>query len=370
MPNRENRTALVLSGGGARAAYEVGVLRAIAEQNTSAGDHAPFSVYCGSSAGALNATALALSAEDFGGAVRRLTSFWRGLHARDVYRPVRRWLPVIARPLPRDSAALFDHAPLADRLEQEFDFTRLGHGIAGHVLRALCITCLGYPSGQSVSFFQGRADLEPWHHRSRAGAHVALGTRHVLASMATPFLFPAVKLNREYFGGGAARASSPLSPAVRLGADRIVVIGSGENAAGEQPRSAEIAYPNSGDLLGRMLSDANGLATDIERMAQVNRLLDSVPLPTRAQLPWRPIDLLVIEPSRSLEALAVGAVAELPGPVRSSLSRLADRDAGGQLLASHLVFEPGYLEKLIELGYKDTLARSGKISQFLSPKID
>ena len=370
MDARENRTALVLAGGGARAAYEVGVLRAIAEQTASVGLLAPFSIYCGSSAGALNAAGLALAAEDFAGGVRWLTSFWLGLHAGDIYRPVRRWLPGIAGLLLGGSRALFDCVPLAGRLAREFDFTRLEQAIAGHALRALSITSIGHASGQSVSFFQGRADLEPWQHGSRAGAHVALGTEHVLAAMATPFLFPAVKLNREYFGDGAGRECSPLSPAVHLGAERIVVVGAGGVAPGEHRRSTHVGYPSVAELAGRLLSGHDVLASDLERMAQVNRLLDNIAPPSRAQLPWRPIDLLVIEPSRSLDSLAIEAMGDLPAPVRSLLCRLGGGDAGESLLASHLLFETAYLEKLIDLGYRDALARQGEIGEFFAPKTD
>ena len=238
MRAHENRTALVLSGGGARAAYEVGVLRVIAECAASAGGPAPFSIFCGSSTGALNAAGLALAAEDFAGGMRWLTSFWLGLHAEEIYRPARRWLPRAPGMLFAGSKAFFDPAPLACRLEQEFDSARLSHAIASHALRALCITCLGYASGQSVSFFQGRADLEPWQRRSRVGAHVGLGTEHILASMAMPLLFPAVKLNREYFGDGAMHDPSPLSPAVHLGADRILVICAGGHFPGVHQRVA------------------------------------------------------------------------------------------------------------------------------------
>lgn len=368
MRGQENRTALVLSGGGARAAYEVGVLRALAERSAAAGPSAPFSIFCGSSAGALNAAGLALSAEDFAGGVRRLTSFWLSLQVGEIHRPARRWLSGSSRMPFADSKALFDPAPLADRLARELDFGGLGLAISDRVLRALCVTCLGYASGQLVSFFQGRADLEPWQHRLRVGAHVGLDVKHVLASMAMPFLFPAVKLNREYFGDGAMRDFSPLSPAVHLGAERIVAIGTGGAIPGEQQRSAQIGYPSLAELGGRMLSGADGLASDVERMRQVNRLLDSVPPASRSQLPWRSIDLLLLEPSRSLESLAIEVINELPKPARSLLSRLGD--LGDGLLASHVLFEPAYLEKLIDLGYRDALASSGEIDRFWSPKID
>ena len=368
MPAHERPTALLLSGAGARAAYEVGVLSALAELTASAGDHAPFSIMCGLSAGALTATSLALAADDFAGGVRRLTSFWRGLHVDDVYRP--RWLPCLFGQLRGGVNGFFDSAPLARRLEQEFDFTRLEHLLASHALRALCITCLGHASGQSVSFFQGRPDLEPWRRASRVGAHVALGPRHVLASMATPLLFPPVKLNREYFHDGAVPGSSPLSAPLHLGAKRIVVIGTGVKAGGEVTRPAQSRPPSLGDMAGRLLSSVDVVTDDIERMAQVNRLLECIPAQERSRLPWQPIDCLVLAPSRRPDLLAVEGMDDLPRSVRSVCARHGDGEAGASLLASHLAFAPVYTEKLIDLGYRDAMAESDAINRFFAPKAD
>jgi NTE family protein len=371
MRARERPTALLLSGAGARAAYEVGVLRALAELTASSGQRAPFSIYCGVSAGALNATRLALAADDFAGGVRWLTSFWRGLHVGDIYRASGRWLPGVAGLLLGRSRGLFDSTPLARRLEQDFDFSHLERAISSHALRALCITCLGHGSGQSVSFFQGRSDLEPWRQGSRVGAHVALGHRHVLAAMATPFLFPAEKLNREYFGDGAVSGSPPLSPPLHLGAERIVVIGTGLASTDDNLRSAQGRYPRFGEMAGRMLSAVDTVTDDVGRLLQVNKLLESIPAASRDQLPWRPIDCLVLKPSRRLESLAVEAMDDLPRTVRSLLARLEDGNSSGSLLASHLFFEPAYLEKLIDLGYRDGLAQSEAINQFfLVSRID
>ena len=200
MTVRHPRTALVIGGGGARAAYQVGVLKAVREFLPDPARN-PFPILCGTSGGAINAAVLAVRARNFAAAVDSLDDLWSGLHAGDVYRAGHlgmaaagaRWL------LRRHQPALLDNSPLRRLLEQTVDFGQLEPAVAEHALLALSVTCSGYASGQSVSFFQGRADLEPWNLGQRVGAHVLLGIEHLMASAAMPFLFPAVRMNREYF---------------------------------------------------------------------------------------------------------------------------------------------------------------------------
>lgn len=367
MTFRDNRTALVLTGGGARAAYEVGVLRAIAELSLSDGVPSPFSIYCGTSGGALNAASLALS-DDFVDGVRRLTSVWRGLHVDAVYRTERNWLPGFTTMPAKCSRTLFDAAPLESLLARELDFGRLESAIAAQSVRALCVTGFGHASGQFVSFFQGRTDLEPWQRGRRVGAHVALGPRHVLASMAMPFVFPPVKINREHFGDGAGLGASPLSPAVRLGARRILAIASHpmEETA---DRTTQEKRPGAAVLLGHVLSGGAALSDDIDRMNEINRLLAHLPSSAADDVPWRKIDLLVVRPSQRPENLAADVFPELPSSVRSVISRLGAAAPDGESdarLASHLLFESAYAEKLIDLGYRDGLARKDDIATFFS----
>ncbi len=374
----ESRTALVASGGGARAAYEVGVLRAVRQMMPEPLVN-PFSIYCGVSGGAINATRLALDADDFSAGVDALDAFWSELHAGDVYRADPgsvaisggHWLAALSIGwlfglAPR---GLLDNSPLQRRLSAQFDFRNLKKGIASQTLRALSITCSGYGSGQCVSFFQGRADLEPWQRVQRVGAHVALNVGHLMASMAVPFLFPAVKLHREYFGDGAMRELAPLSPAVRLGAERILVIGSGRMAAGDGDRSPSKAYPSLAETAGHVLSGlyVDSLAADIERMGQVNRLAARIPEEVRQRegLRWRPIDVMVIQPSERLDMLAASMVADLPWPVRTLLRGMGVRDNAGGAFASYLLFEARYIRYLIDLGYRDAMARRGELSAFL-----
>jgi NTE family protein len=374
----DNRTALVLSGGGARAAYEVGVLKAL-RQRAAPQQRSPFSIFCGVSGGAINATSLAIAADDFGAGVDALESFWSALHAEDVYRADPwdvavsggRWLAALSAGWLFGSAprGLLDNSPLERLLAEQLDFGHLEKVVASQSLRALSLTCSGYASGQCVSFFQGRADLEPWQRVQRVGAHVPLSVKHVMASLAVPFMFSAVKLHREYFGDGAMRELAPLSPAVRLGAKRILVIGTGRMAAEDGTRSASAGYPSLAETAGHVLSGIyiDSLSADIERMEQMNRLSANIPAEVmqREELPWRPIELMVIQPSERLDVLAANMAGDLPWAVRTLLRGMGVRDAAGGAFASYLLFEVRYIRYLIDLGYRDTLARLGEISAFL-----
>ncbi len=378
MPHSDTSTALVVSGGGARAAYEVGVLKALRELVPRHG-RSPFSIYCGISGGSINAAGLALAADDFGAGVDRLVAFWSGLHAGDVYRadPLGvavsggRWLAALTAGwlFGRGPRALFDNAPLQPLLAKHLEFPKFDQAVARHSLRALSITCSGYASGQCVSFFQGRADLEPWHRPQRAGAHVALGVDHVVASMAAPFLFPAKKLHREYFGDGAMRELAPLSPAVHLGADRILVIGTGRMADEDSERWRSHGRPTLAETAGHVLAGiyVDRVTSDIERMSQVNRLAARIPADVRERegLPWRPIDLMVVQPTERLDTLAATLLDELPWAVRMLLRGMGVRKDSGGALLSYLMFEAAYTRKLIDLGYRDAMAQRGELSVFL-----
>ncbi len=376
------KTALILSGGGARAAYQVGVLKAVRGLLPDPARN-PFPILCGTSAGAINAAALAVRATNFAEGVDVLDRLWSNIRVEQVYRtdvaavmgaalhwatvPALGWLGGGA---PR---SLLDNAPLRQLLGQLIDFERLEPAIASHALLALSLTCSGYASGQSVSFFQGRADLDPWQRGQRFGAHVILGIEHVMASTALPLLFPAEQLNREYFGDGAMRQRSPLSPAIQLGANRILVIGAGRMSDEGEERSPAENYPTPAQVAGHVLSDIflDALAVDVARARQINQTLQgtSARMPADAiegrAVPWRPIEMLVIEPSRRLDQLAAEQVGALPWALRTLLRGLGVMDHAGGALASTLLFEQSYTRALIELGYRDALARTEELRHFL-----
>ena len=376
------RTALVLSAGGARAAYEVGVLKALSQLRRLPKNN-PFPLLCGVSGGALNAAMLALGSENFTSAVEDLEAFWLALRSEDVFRvdafgvaaSGARWLAGLVGGwlVGNGPEAFLDNRPLRRHLSASLDFSRLEGAIAAHSLHALAITCSGYASGQCVSFFQGRADLDPWHRPQRGGAHVSLSVDHVMASMAVPFLFPAVRLHREYFGDGVMRELAPLSPAIHLGADRVLVISTGPMASREGDRNPGQRHPSFAETAGHLLAGiyVDSLSADLERMQQVNRLLTSVPAERLGEtgLALRAIDLLVIEPSERLDHLAAKHLENLAWPLRRLLSGIGVSKGGDGAFASYLLFEPSYIRALIDLGYRDAMVRREELAAFINLEI-
>lgn len=372
----EGRAALVLTGGGARAAYQVGVLSAIRElRGARAGN--PFPILCGTSAGAINAAALASHVVDFNRAVRHIERIWRNLHVEQVYRVdapallgsglhwgsalFGGWL---LRQTPR---SLLDNAPLRVLLERVLDFRAIDQAIKRGELYALSVTASGYSSGESLAFYQGSLDIQPWRREQRMGVRTELRIEHLMASSALPFVFPAVKIHREYFGDGSMRQLAPVSPAIHLGAERILVIGAGRTA--EEGRQRAERYPSPAQIAGHALSSIflDTLAVDLERLARINDTLGRLdPAQRRAAgMPLRPIETLVIQPSQRLDTIAGRHGGSLPRLLRTVLRGLGTMRREGSTLLSYLLFEPGFTRALIELGYHDAMARRAELKAFL-----
>jgi len=354
------------------------VLQAIAELLPDATRN-PFPIICGTSAGAINAATLACGAENFRGAVHRLMEVWQSMEVHRVYRSDAlgvgvagaRWLGALAlgwliRNNPR---SLLDNSPLRELLA-ELDFRGIDRAIGCGALEAVSITASGYNSGQSVSFYQGLSRIEPWERAQRVGARARLSVAHLMASSAIPFIFPAVKINREWFGDGSMRQLAPIAPAIHLGAQRILVVAAGRLGQERQGRGAGEGYPSLAQVAGHALSSIflDGLAVDIERLTRINRTLSLIPEEVRqaSGLALRPIQTLVLSPSERLDHLAARHARSLPWPVKVLLSGIGAMRRNGGALTSYLLFQANYTQALMELGYADTLARREEVAAFLA----
>lgn len=373
----KNRVALILSGGGARAAYQVGVLRAISELQVSSHRN-PFSILCGTSAGAINAATLACYSSNFAAAVDALNDVWRNMHAGQIYRAdtlgiglsIARWLGALLTGWLRKKSprSLLDNRPLRQLLEKFLDFRNIQHSLDKGLIYALSITVSGYTSGDSVSFYQAHPEIETWRRAQRVGCRATISIEHLMASSAIPFVFPAVHLNREYFGDGSMRQLSPLSPAIHLGAEKLLIIGVAQ--IDEIPlRQSSKSYPSLAQIAGHIMASIflDSLRADAERMERINHTLAQIPEERRnsGQIGLRPLQSLTIAPSKRLDLLAAQHAYALPWAMRTLLRIVGAMSRRGSALASYLLFETPYTEALIELGYQDALARSEDLRVFL-----
>ncbi|HEX7810487.1 MAG TPA: patatin-like phospholipase family protein, partial [Burkholderiales bacterium] len=263
MPGAQSKIGLILTGGGARAAYQVGFLRAVSHM-LPRGAANPFPIVCGTSAGAVNAAALAADATDFHRAVRRILLIWKYFHAEHVYRSDvlgvmgtgARWLSaMLLGGLGKNNpSSLLDNSPLSRLLRERLDLSGIRRSIDQGALYALSITASGYTSGQSVSFFQSVPGLAGWQRARRLGIPEIIDYEHLLASSALPFIFPAMPLRREFFGDGSMRQIAPISPALHLGADRVIVIGVGRQMIRPPERARLGGYPSLAQIAGHALN--------------------------------------------------------------------------------------------------------------------
>ena len=381
MPLADHETGLILSGGGARAAYQAGVLRGIA-RILGRDAPPPFPIISGTSAGAINAATLAIHADDFRLGVARLLRWWRGVSVDAVYRADLRSLSAhgfrllgtlfgVASASGR-AASMFDNAPLARTIGDEIDLGRLDRMIKQGALRALAVNATSYATGQAVSFFQGAMSVAPWKRTRRRGERCTLGVEHLMASTAIPFIFPAVRLRDDYYMDGSVRQITPLSPALHLGARRLVVIAVGQFVG--QRRSAvngsAARYPSFAQVAGHALSSIflDNLGADLERLLQMNRVVDRLDAcaPGGEAVGTAHVDAFVIAPSQDLGELARDYVARLPAGVRALLRGFGSSQGTGANLPSYLLFDRGFCRRLLALGYADTMARRDEIAAFLA----
>lgn len=381
MSPAEPVTGLILSGGGARAAYQVGVLAAIAEL-LPVGASNPFPVIVGTSAGAINAVSLASGALDFPAAIERLTAFWQGFRSHQVIRSdwpgvIRQASRFVGHSLlglgAQVPVALLNSSPLRRLLHDKLQLSGIRQAIAQKHLKAVAVTAFGYESGQAVTFYQGGGTIDAWLRHRRIGLPTELTVEHLLASSAIPLLFAPVKIGQEFFGDGAVRQSAPISPALHLGASRVLVVGVSGNPRGVDPQAPlQRAYtgqqPTLAQIGGHMLNSTfiDSLESDIELLQRLNQFSHLLPAgtPVRA-LGVAPVEVLVIAPSQPIDEIAARHRQELPAALRLFLRGPGATRTSGAGVLSYLLFEAKYCSELIELGRSDALAKRDELRQFL-----
>ncbi|KQT12191.1 patatin-like phospholipase family protein [Ramlibacter sp. Leaf400] len=375
--------ALVLMGGGARTAYQVGVLQALASmlrlQAGPAGAF-PFQVLVGTSAGALNAAYLASAASEGLQAFDKLSAFWARLRCEDVYdlqlpiwvrfsrlvAAVRLWGQA------RRAGAILDTMPLVDTLHRAVSLEGIEQALACGAIDTLAVTASSYTSGVHWTFCHTAHDRThlSWNRPGRRAEFQPLTIEHLMASSAIPFLFPATPLwvdgRREFFGDGSMRQVSPLSPAMHLGAQRILVVGAGQPERAGLAGPAAAGAPNMGAIAGHAMASVfhDTLQADVEQAQRVTRELQQLPREVAALLPFRGVEVLAVQPSQSLDAIAQDHVHLLPASVRRALGGLGTRRGGGAV-ASYLLFEPAFVRALMALGEQDAYARKGELLAFV-----
>ena len=366
-------TALVLGGGGARAAYQVGVLKALV-QFYPRNHGIPFKVLCGTSAGAINATSIATHASCFHLGVRKLEWVWRHFETHKVYKAS---IPGVLSHLSKmalkglqsdnvntDAGSLLDNEPLRKLLNQLIDFKRIDRNIMSGALTALSIDTSCYNNSNSVTFFQANDAIGNWQRARRCGERTRLHTEHLLASAAIPMVFPSIKLNQGYYGDGSVHQLAPLSSPIHLGAQKVMVINLDsphKQATMEletHPKTATIA----GHLLDTIFSDT--LNSDLERLERVNNTLKLIPQESRDRLSLRPIETLVIKPSEDLSNIAARYYHHMPYAVKVLLGLIGINQQSDSSIASYLLFEKAYTSALIELGYQDAMCQIDEIKAF------
>lgn len=378
------KVGLVLTGGGARAAFQVGALRAISDifyehkTDKQSENKNPYPIITGTSAGAINATVLAAYARYPRIGVKKLEQVWRNFSVEQIFRSdfrgvmqnTGRWTRAIfsTRYYQKSGLGLFNNEPLKKLLSQVIHYGNIQKSIDSGHLDALSITASGYNSKQSISFFQAKANTKEWQRYHRRGVATRINREHLLASSAIPLIFPAVKINGEFYGDGSVRFLTPLSPAIHLGADKVLVIGLEPERKTTDNKNIH-QYPSIGDIAGHVLDSVfiDSLNSDLERINRINDTIKLIPESVRQTASkLRPIETLTISPSQDISELASQYFSELPRLIQFFFKRLGIDDNEGSTVLSYLLFESAYTSTLIELGYQDTIKQKKNIELFFN----
>ena len=372
------KIALTLPGGGARAAYQAGVLKAISD--ICKFNESPFKIISGISAGGINGMWVAAGAKDFKKSTHELWDLWQKISVSDVYKTDTLTLLQTGATWVRNLSLgewfgkshityLLDTSPLGEFLKRKINFPSIRENLETGLIYGLSLSTTDYHSGMAVTFISGDKALKPWSHSLSSGQRAELTLRHVLASAAIPIFFPPVHIDGHDYGDGGIGLKTPLSPAIHMGASRILIIGV------QNPKSAEIEKKASknhgatiGDVSGTLLNSLflNSLDGDIERLQLLNR---TVSIFTPEQLKsdvdhLRAIPMLLIRPSKDLSCVGAKELAHFPFTIRHVLKGLGITDQKGWDLLSYLAFDTVYSATLLELGYNDAIAIKADVLKF------
>ena len=372
----EKKIGLVLPGGGARAAYQVGVLKAISELIP---DSNPFSIISGTSAGAINASLLASRSQSLKEAVEVLSGVWCNFKTNKVYRTettvmlksIFQWLLTVSSGgvLAKNPKSLLDNSPLRQLLEDTINLEGIKNNIDKGNLDAFAITAASYSSKKSVTFFQSEEDDIDWERFLRVGVKTDILIDHLMASIALPLIFPAVKINNEYFGDGAMRQATPLSPAIRLGAEKLLIINTDSKSPNNQLTDNQI-YPSIGEVGGYMLDAlfTGGLLSDLERLDRINQIIEnsgnnSVQTSNKKM---KHLDYCVISPSKDIKKIAKEHYKDVPYSVKLLMKGLGLKNREESELLSFLLFESSFTSSLIQLGFEDGMTNQSEIKAIVA----
>lgn len=370
--------ALVLSGGGARGAYQVGVLQAIGDLARENQVSNPFEIHCGVSAGAINAAFMATQNHRFSNGTQDLANLWASLSSDQIFRTDIlslgkigfQWMSELSFGgfnAATEGRALLDTSPLLQLLRMNLDFKMIESNIQSGNLRALAITALEYQTSQTITFVQGAPDIPNWRKSRRHSEQVSFTAEHVLASSSIPILFPPTAVGDRHFGDGCVRNMAPLSPVLHMGASQVLVVGVRlQSELSPSPLISSAKSPSVARVANVLLNSVllDGVEVDVERLLRINEFLRRVPDQHQSNLNFRPIDVLFISPSEDIGGIAAEMSSRLPRVIRYLLKGLGPLNEASEII-SYLLFEKEFTCRLIEMGYKDGMSQKKEIVRFL-----
>lgn len=367
------RIALYLAGGGARGAYQAGVLKAIS--HILQVKTLPFAMVSGVSIGTVNGAIISQHANDFPTGIEQLEMLWANISCQQIFNSSNYELgKSVVRNISRtfikqrQTGHLLDTSPLHEFISDNIDFASIKANIDNHLIETMEVISNCYETQQTISFYQHhKPHFEDWHYPRHVSQRADIGMQHILASSALPLFFPTVKIDGMHYGDGGMGLVSPLRGALRFNVDKVLILGTRQIptlAEHETLRNGDIGFAN---ILGAMLNGLflDNLDRDIETVNRMNDIARLLSIWKKHRSPWRPVETLHLRPSSNIAALAQSQYQTMPALLRFLLNVLGAQSHSGDLL-SFLLFEKEFTRELINLGYNDTIASAAAVHAFFS----